>query len=109
MDDAVAYLTIMFLGTLANCMYNGMSSVLRALGDAVLPLLILIMASLMNVGLDLLFVLTFHMGVPGVALATVLSQLVSAVLCVIYVFIRLPMLRFGKKEFRPIGMWSGKS
>ena len=101
MDDAVAYLTIMFLGTLANCMYNGMSSVLRALGDAVLPLLILIMASLMNVGLDLLFVLTFHMGVPGVALATVLSQLVSAVLCVIYVFIRLPMLRFGKKEFRP--------
>lgn len=99
MEDAVTYLTIMFLGTLANCMYNGMSSVLRALGDSVIPLLILVAASLTNVGLDLLFVLSFGMGVAGVALATVLSQLISAILCIIYVFIKLPMLRFKKKEF----------
>lgn len=99
MEDAVTYLTIMFLGTLANCMYNGMAAVLRALGDSLIPLLILVVASLLNVGLDLLFVLSFGMGVAGVALATVLSQLISAVLCVIYVFIKLPMLRFGKKEF----------
>ncbi len=100
MDDAATYLMIMFLGTLANCMYNGMSSVLRALGDSVIPLVILIAASLMNVGLDLLFVIVFHLGVAGVALATVLSQLISAVVCVVYVFMKLPMLRFGKKEFR---------
>lgn len=103
LEDAVTYLTIMFLGTLANCMYNGMSSVLRALGDSVIPLIILIAASLMNVGLDLLFVIVFHLGVAGVALATVLSQLISAVFCVIYVFMKLPMLRFGRREFRPDG------
>ena len=99
MDDAVIYLTIMFLGTLANCMYNGMSAVLRALGDSVIPLLILVVASLMNVVLDLLFVISFGMGVAGVALATVLSQLISAILCVIYVFIKLPMLRFKGADF----------
>lgn len=99
MEDAVTYLTIMFFGTLANCMYNGMSSVLRALGDSVIPLLILIAASLMNVGLDLLFVVSFGMGVAGVALATVISQLISAILCIIYVFIKLPMLRFKRNEF----------
>ncbi len=100
MDGAVTYLTIMFLGTLANCMYNGISSVLRALGDSVVPLLILVMASLMNVALDLVFVLCFNMAVAGVALATVLSQLVSAILCIIYVFIKVPMLRFKWQEFR---------
>ena len=53
MADAHIYLVIMFIGTLANCMYNGMSSVLRSMGNSTIPLVILIMASLINVGLDL--------------------------------------------------------
>ncbi len=100
MKDAVVYLTIMFAGTLANCLYNGMSSVLRALGDSVIPLVILIVASLLNVVLDLLFVLGLGAGVAGAAVATVLSQLISAVVSVIYVFIRLPLLRFSIAELR---------
>ena len=98
LEDAVVYLSVMFLGTLASCMYNGMSAVLRALGNSLIPLIILIFSSLLNVGLDLLFVLTLGMGVSGVALATVMSQLISAVLCVIYVFVRMPELRFGWAE-----------
>ncbi len=100
MGEAKVYLTIMFLGTLANCMYNGMSAVLRSLGDSVIPLVVLVMASLLNVGLDLLFVIVFRMGVAGVAIATVLAQLVSAVFCIIYAFGKLPFLRFRREEFK---------
>lgn len=98
--EAHIYLVIMFLGTLANCMYNGMSSVLRALGDSVIPLVILVIASILNVVLDLLFVIEFHLGVSGVAIATVLAQLISAVICIAYVFYKLPILRFTRREFR---------
>ncbi|MBE5889829.1 MAG: MATE family efflux transporter [Lachnospiraceae bacterium] len=97
---ATTYLTVMCAGILANCLYNGMSAVLRALGDSITPLVVLIAASLLNVVLDLLFVIVFHWGVSGVALATVLAQLISAVACIIYVLIRMPNLRFGLRECR---------
>lgn len=100
MEDAVVYLTILFAGTLANCLYNGISAVLRSLGDSVMPLVILVAASLMNVILDLLFVIGLDMGVAGVAVATVLSQLLSALGCIVYVFQKLPILRFGLRELR---------
>lgn len=100
-DDACIYLVIMFAGTLANCLYNGMSSLLRALGDSLIPLVILIAASLLNVALDLWFVLGFGMGVAGAAIATVLSQLISALLAMAYVYKKLPLLHFTWKEFRP--------
>lgn len=94
LEDANTYLMIMCIGILANCLYNGMSAVLRALGDSMTPLMVLIMASLLNIGLDLLFVIRFGLGVAGVAIATVLAQLISAILCIIYVFWRMPSLRF---------------
>ena len=100
MADAHIYLVIMFIGTLANCMYNGMSSVLRSMGNSTIPLVILIMASLINVGLDLLFVIVFNMGVAGVATATVLAQLISAIAAMIYTFVKIPELRFSFKELR---------
>ena len=100
MEDAMIYLVIMCAGTLANCLYNGMSSLLRALGDSVIPLLILIVASLLNVVLDLLFVVGFGTGVAGAAVATVLSQFISAIVSIVYVFRKLPMLRFSMSEFR---------
>ena len=97
-DSAYTYLVIMFIGTIANCLYNGMTGVLRALGNSVVPLVILIITSLLNVALDLLFVLAFDMGVAGVAIATVISQLVSAIVCIIYAFMRIPELRFGWED-----------
>ena len=99
-DDAVLYLTILFAGTLANCLYNGISAVMRSLGDSVMPLVILVAASLLNVVLDLVFVIVLDMKVAGVAVATVLAQLVSAAVCLVYVFRRIPMLRFGLRELR---------
>lgn len=99
-DQAEVYLVILFVGTLANCLYNGLSAVLRALGDSVMPLVILVAASLLNVVLDLVFVLMLRMDVPGVAVATVLAQLISAAVCLVYVFKKLPMLRFGFRELK---------
>lgn len=101
LEEANTYLMIMCIGILANCLYNGMSAVLRALGDSITPLMVLVMASLLNIGLDLLFVIQFGLGVAGVAIATVLAQLISAVACIIYVFWRMPSLRFrlSKLEF----------
>lgn len=93
---ATTYLTVMCAGILANCLYNGMSAILRALGDSITPLVVLIAASLLN----LLFVIVFHWGVSGVALATVLAQLISAVACIIYVLIRMPNLRFCLRDCR---------
>ncbi|MCD7868875.1 MAG: MATE family efflux transporter [Clostridiales bacterium] len=99
LEAAVTYLSILFLGTLANCLYNGMPSLLRALGDSLTPLIILVMASLLNVVLDLWFVIGFGLGVAGVAIATSLAQLISALVSIVYVFRKMPELRFSGKEF----------
>ena len=80
LDLSVVYLRTVCLGLLATCLYNTMASCLRAVGNSVIPLYALIFTSLMNVALDLLFVISFGMGVFGVALATVLSQLISVIL-----------------------------
>ena len=79
-EGAVSYLTIYFWGISGLLIYNIGSGILRAVGDTTRPLLFLILTSLLNIALDLLFVLGFHMGIEGVAYATILSQLVSAVL-----------------------------
>ncbi len=84
-DGASVYLLTMISGTLVVAAYNMAASVLRALGDGKTPLIAMGIAALLNIGLDLLFVLAFHMGIFGAALASVLSQLVSFVFC----FIRL--------------------
>ncbi len=75
------YLNIYFFGIVGFFYYNMLSGVLRGLGDSVSALLFLIVAALLNVGLDLLFVAGFGMGVAGVALATIVAQAISAVLC----------------------------
>ena len=77
-DEAVTYLTIYFLGISGLLVYNIGSGILRAVGDTIRPLLFLALTSLLNIGLDLFFVLALGMGVEGVALATILSQFISA-------------------------------
>ncbi len=93
--DSVVYFRIYFAGSLGFVMYNVFMGILQAAGDSKHPLYYLIFSSVVNVGLDLLFIAMFHMGVGAAALATVLSQLFSAILC----FIRL--IR-SKEEYRII-------
>ena len=100
LDQSAVYLRTVCMGLLATCLYNTMASCLRAVGNSVIPLYALILTSLLNVGLDLLFVISFGMGVFGVALATVLSQLVSGVICLLYAIKYFP-------QFAPENLLSG--
>ena len=98
--DAVTYIKItcgLFAGQL---FYNSSSAILRAIGDSRTPLYFLILCSLMNIALDLLFVLAFDMGVAGVALATIISQSISAVLCIAYMWRKYEYLRFRFSDLR---------
>lgn len=99
-DDAVGYMRIACAGTVAVAAYNWINSVMRALGNSTVPLIFLIVASVLNVGLDLLFVIVFGMGVWGAALATILAQAVSAVSCIIFAFVKFPQFRIGRENAR---------
>ena len=100
MEDAVVYMRIVCGATIVVALYNGISSILRALGDSKTPLIFLIVASFINVGLDLLFVLVFHMGVAGAAWATVIAQLVSAAGSILFALWKNPYLRLRKHHFK---------
>lgn len=82
-DRTYEYLLIIFVGTVATVLYNMISNMLRALGDSRTPLCFLIFSSLLNIVLDLVFIVPFRMDVAGAAWATVIAQLVSAVLCIL--------------------------
>ncbi|MBQ1794932.1 MAG: MATE family efflux transporter, partial [Treponema sp.] len=99
--DAQVYLVTTLSGIIAISFYNGTSSILRALGDSRTPLYFLILASIVNVGLDLLFVLVFKLGVFGVGLATILSQLAAAVTSLVYAFKKVEYFHFAKGEMKP--------
>ncbi len=98
--DAKAYLDEIFKGLIFMLLYNLYTSVLRGVGDSRTPLYFLIISSLLNVVLDLVYVLQFNMGVRGAAVATVQSQAVSVILCIIYTNLRIPMFRVGLKDLR---------
>lgn len=95
MDNSVLYLQVYFLGILGVMLYNMGSGILRAIGDSKNPLYFLIISSLTNIVLDLLFVVTFDMGIAGAAWATLISQCLSAVLTMI-------LLVRSKAEYRVI-------
>ena len=92
------YLKWMYAGILATALYNGMAYFLRAIGNSFIPLIALIGASVLNVALDLVFVLVFGLGVSGVAIATVISQAVSGFLCLIYINRRMPEYRIRLRD-----------
>lgn len=100
LEDAVSYFSIYCFGLLFQFVYNIVSFILRSLGDSSATLYFLLVSSVTNIVLDLVFVALFHWDVPGVAIATVLAQAVSAVVSVVYMFKKYPSLRFGKGEFR---------
>lgn len=99
LGTASAYLAVTFLGAPFTYFYNALSAALKSIGDAKTPLLFLAFSSVLNVGLDILFIHVFHWGVNGSAAATVIAQAASAILCVFYVYRRIPLLRVGWKEF----------
>jgi len=82
-DWCTDYLVIYFIGIAGLAYYNILAGVLRGLGDSLSALIFLLISTALNVGLDILFVAKFNMGVPGVALATVIAQSISAILCII--------------------------
>lgn len=94
------YLTIIFLGTICQVAYNQICAMLRSLGDSLTPLLFLIGSTILNIGLDSLFIIVFKWGVAGAAYATILSQGISALACYIYAFYKYPFLRFKIKELK---------
>lgn len=98
--DAVLYITIIYAGIFASMYYNMIAAILRALGDSKTPLYFLILSSLVNIGLDLLLIIVFHMGVAGAAIATVFSQLFSAVLCTIYTLKKYELLHLNRHHFK---------
>lgn len=99
-EDAYLYIVIIFAGLAVTMMYNSASAILRAIGDSRTPLYVLIASSAINIALDLLFVLVFKMGVAGVAVATVVAQGVSGIVCYIYMFKRYEVLKFSHIEWR---------
>ena len=96
---AYTYCAVIFAGIGAQLFYNFICSFLRAMGDSVTPLAFLLFSTILNVGLDLLFIVSFHWGVAGAAIATVLAQLISTVACFVYAFVRYPELRLHREDF----------
>lgn len=98
-DEAKSYLFVVALGLAVTLLYNFEASILRAVGDSVVPLIILIISTALNIGLDLLLVCVVKAGVVGAALATVAAQAISAIVCLVYLIKRRPMLLVKRKDF----------
>ncbi|MBE6759775.1 MAG: MATE family efflux transporter [Ruminococcaceae bacterium] len=100
-DETLKYLRITCSGLVGVAMYNGLAAIMRSLGDAKTPLMFLIVSSIINVVLDLVFVVVFNLGVVGVALATIIAQYTSAILCQLYAYKKISYFRLAKSEIRP--------
>ncbi len=99
-SQAYDYIVIIFWGIPVTILYNTLSGIIRSLGDSRSPLFFLVFSSLLNVGLDLLCIIRFQMGVAGAAWATVLSQLISGLLCLGYMLRRFDMLRLDRDALK---------
>lgn len=101
MDDAVSYMRVFMGGLLAVSLYYTPFSILRALGDSKTPLIFLAFCSILNIILDIIFVVPLRMGVEGAAIATVMAQAIAAVLCMIYAFKKVPQFRDAVHYLKP--------
>ena len=97
-DGAVIYIGWIFAGIPFIFLYNMVAAIMRALGDSKTPLYFLILTSALNIGLDLLFIVPFHFGVLGAALATDISQVISGVLSFIYLRRKFDVLKMEKDD-----------
>lgn len=99
-EYAYIYVLIIFLGLPCTFLYNFLAGIARALGDSKTPLVFLAVSSALNIALDFVFMLPFHMGVAGASFATVLSQGVSGIICLIYMKKKFQILKFEKDEWK---------
>ena len=105
--DAYEYIMIISAGILAQMLYNLLASILRALGNSRVPLYFLILSALLNIVLDLVFIIVFHMGAAGAAAATVISQGVSGALCLVYIVKKVPLLHMTREDWKLSGALLG--
>lgn len=99
--DTYLYIMIICAGIFAQVLYNLLASILRALGNSKTPLYFLLFSAVLNIVLDLVLIIVFHLGAPGAAYATVIAQGVSGLLCLIYIIKKVPVLKLEKSDFRP--------
>lgn len=109
MDDATAFLSVTFLTAAVTMAFNYLVAVIRALGDSTTPLLFLVMSCVLNVGLVVLFIGTFGLGVAGAAWATSIAQLASVIACLWLVRVKMPMLRLTRADWKPLAGELGES
>lgn len=100
MEDALAYVKIILFGIIFTAVYNLCANILMSVGDSKTPLYCLIAALIINTGLDFLFVKGLSMGIKGAAYATIISQAIAGVLCVIYIFTRFKIIVPSKEDWR---------
>lgn len=98
-DESYSYISCITLFVGVMFAYNLCSGLLRAIGNSIMPLVFLIISSLINIVLDLFFITQFHMGIQGAAIATVIAQGISAILCIIYMLKKTPLLIPQKEHF----------
>lgn len=98
-EAGYAYISVILFGMMAAMLYNICASSLRAIGDIVAPLVFLIFSTILNIFLDYIFILNFKMGVGGAAWATVVSQLIASILCVVYMMFKYEFLRVKLIDF----------
>lgn len=99
-DLSYNYIVVIFAGIPAIMLYNILSAYLRSLGDSVTPVFFLVLSAGLNIGLDFLFIVSFHWGVFGAALATVLSQAVSGILCLFLIIKKFDILHLKKDDWK---------
>ena len=99
-DEAYSYIYIIMIFFFLTFFYNWSASMLRAIGNSLTPLLILLVTSVINIGLDILFIIRFNSGIKGAAVATVISQAISALLCIVYMYIKADILIPKLKHFK---------
>ena len=99
-DEAYSYIYIIMIFFFLTFFYNWSASMLRAIGNSLTPLLILLVTSVINIGLDILFITRFNSGIKGAAIATVISQGISALLCIVYMYIKADILIPKLKHFK---------
>ena len=99
MGSVKGYMGIIYAGLIVTVAYNSLAAFLRALGDSKSPLYFLIISAVINVFLDILFIVKIGMGVEGCAYATVIAQAISAVCCLIYIIKKFPILHLKKENF----------
>lgn len=101
LDAAYSYIWVIFLGIPVTFLYNMTAGVIRALGDSKTPVIFLVMSSFINIGLDLFFIVNLRWGVQGAAWATVISQGISGLCCLLFMIKKFEMLRIRGEEWRP--------